>query len=127
MIVNDFENKKTIDTETGAFLTNVDWHGYSEIATFKYVDGETEITFETHYSIVRDRPNETTVTYTLDNGAFFLGPPKRKGYVSKIEQTMQVYNLAYGGFNKPPQSVTCKVILAASFIAAVEKWENQNG
>jgi hypothetical protein len=127
MIVNDFENKKTLDTETGAYLTYIGGHGYSETASFKYVDGTTEISFDAHERVEKTSPNETIVTYTLDSPPFFNGGARRNGYVAAIKDALTVFNIAYGGYTKPPKTVACKVVLVEPFISSVEKWENQNG
>lgn len=105
MIVNDYENKKTLDTETGVYLTQGSGSARDSIYGFLIVDGETRIYFSTTRSlkkvsdknIIEGTEKKYDLKYLLDSVPLFSGgPPKRKNYQTLIETLLVTYCVGHG-------------------------------
>ena len=65
-IINDRENNKTIDTETGMYLTRVKNHSYSSYVGFELHDGSTILYIGTTRKAISQSKNKNLVVYIIN-------------------------------------------------------------
>jgi hypothetical protein len=124
MIVNDFENKKTLDTQTGVYLTRSGGHIRDAIWLFDVIDGETKVSIST----VRDYPRlpdgTLDITYNISDPPHFKGGPQRKGYINLISDLMAAFCDLYGDWNGTRGKMVARAKIGDTVKQAIEAWEN---
>jgi hypothetical protein len=127
MIVNDFENKKTLDTETGIYLTLTDYHGLERFASFDVIDNDVSISVVARRDTVNLDSGATTITYLIQCEPMIKGRPRRLNYLELISKLLQEFKFNYGPspLVKGPTAVELKIDDA--FVTSLQNWEVQNG
>ncbi|MEO9169077.1 MAG: hypothetical protein ABI230_11800 [Aestuariivirga sp.] len=127
MIVNDKEGEKTLDQETGVYLTKTEEYPREGYVYFRLVDSETEIDFQTtRWS--ESRPDGTHfISYRVANPVTFKGECRRKNYRNLVVELLEEYKLWYGPWPKTTGPTVVEVSFDDSFLAPFKIWEGHHG
>ena len=127
MIVNDLENKKTIDTETGVYLTLTDYHGFERFASFGVIDGEVSINFVAREDTIKLEDGTTTIKYLIEDRPFLKGKARRTNYLELITKLLQEFKFNYGPSPLAKGLTLVELKTNDAFVTSLQKWEVQNG
>lgn len=127
MIVNDFESKKTIDTETGVYLSCTGEHALEGYVFFQITDGPAIIKLTTITEVKKPTQDSLEIIYRIETPPDFFGQPNRAGYVELISKLLETYKVHYGPNRATKGSTICKAIISKQVVAAVQNWEVRNG
>jgi hypothetical protein len=125
----DFETAKTIDTGTGVYLRYIGGNSQDLACDFKIYDQDTIVRVNTTRNVKKtkdaplQRDCEYRITYTLDQGIFFSGTPKRKHYADLIKNLLAVYCDAYGDWGGQKGKFVVEVNYTARSLQALNDWE----
>ena len=98
-IINDKENEKTIDTETGIFFRLMREHTRERCKEFVIVDGEKKIGVSCDYEVFTcgEEGGGTSYTYvTLDVMGGFQDMDEYYYYAKMVPDFLKVYQFYYG-------------------------------
>lgn len=124
MIVNDFENKKTLDTETGVYLTRSGGYVRDAIWLFDIIDGETKVSISTVRRQPRLPDGTVDIVYKITDGPFFKGIPRREGYVKIISDLIAAFCDMYGDWNGTRGKVVARAEIDDTVKQVIQAWEN---
>jgi hypothetical protein len=125
MIVNDHEAKRTIDTETGVYLTLNGGSPVESITALKISDGKTDIYIDSYRWIARIEDKLHSMDYRLDTPATFSGPARRRGYLPLICRLIEGHGYIYGIHAERFGRVVVSVEATDRFRIPFEVWELQ--
>ena len=126
MIVNDLEGKKTIDTETGVWLTQVQKESREYVCAFAVFDGTRKFSFWTIQLIAENELGGNDVSYKLFEAPYFTDAPARRGYQQIVQDLLEKFGYYYGYLTESDDRMRCSVIMEPKFLLPLEAWENGN-
>jgi hypothetical protein len=127
MIVNDVAGKKTTDTESGVWLTNVHTESRERMCAFAVFDGTRKLSFWTIQHIVENELGGMDISYKLYEAPYFVDAPARRGYKEIIQALLERFGYYYGTLTESDERMRCKVIMEPKFLIPLEAWENGKG
>jgi hypothetical protein len=127
MIVNDQEGKKTIDTESGVWLTNVQTESREHLYAFAIFDGTRKFSFWTIRGGGKNELGGVDISYKLFEAPYFTDAAARRGYKQIIQELLEQYGDYYGFPPGTADKMRCSVIMEPKFLVPLDAWGNGNG
>lgn len=127
MIVNDVTGKKTTDTQSGVWLSNVYIESRERLYAFALFDGTRKLSFWTIRLVYENELGGVDISYKLFKAPEFTGAPARRGYKQIIQDLLERYGDYYGYRPGTEDKMRCKVIMEPEFLIPLDAWENGIG
>ena len=89
------QNSRTINTDTGVYLTYGGANGWERVANFTLCDSDAELTIFVEFSNKLDEENKTNKYKYLITKIDFIGSPNKKGYSEIISQLLNTHGWNY--------------------------------
>jgi len=126
VIVNDRDSKRTLDSDTGVYLTRAGGSLAEGIYSFAIHDGDTKLTIDPKRNLRETAPRTFVITYDLRDKPLIAGAPKRSGYTDLIRRLIEAFADYYGDWGGERGTFTTNVTIGAPFSTVIEAWERGN-
>lgn len=127
MIVYDGATRRTMDTETGIYLTSTNGTSREQYWGFTVVDGDTRIAAKAEKTAARIGDRKYLVEYDVESPPVLLGRPKRSGYAALIEALIEAHSDFHGDGTGFRGEVVAQVTFSSRFLDRLASWEEIHG